>query len=286
MVVCSRTPRRRPPRPAPSQPDPIQPIQPNPNPTQPNLSLPYPTLPYPLHPALPFPALPFPVSCSRPRSLGFVFPAMAAAVALPVMVVIAVCDTRHSKSALEVVDLSSYDVCIELDVVRCAFLTPTSLLLSLRGGEVYALRLHLADNGSGGGVGGGGSGGGGGNAPDRVIGQSLRPIGRASPCSVLAVSAGRRDVEIGGGRAGGGGRGGSGGGARSSRGLVFMGSRVGDSLLVKYGVERAGTQPGARGERAVKREPKKEEEEEEEGEEEVVTAWIALSREKCGLIIF
>ena len=164
------------------------------------------------------------------------------------------CSSRHSKSALEVVDLSSYDVCIELDVVRCAFLTPTSLLLSLRGGEVYALRLHLA--------GGGGGGGGGGCAPDRVVGQSLRPIGRASPCSVLAVSAGRKDVDIGGGGGGGWGDDGAEVSARSSTGLVFMGSRVGDSLLVKYGIESAGTRPGARGERAVKREPKKEQKEE------------------------
>ena len=134
-------------------------------------------------------------------------------------------------------DLSSYDVCVELDVVKCAFLTPTSMLLSLRTGEVYALRLHLTAAviapGRGAVAGGG--------APNRVVGQSMRPVGRASPCSVLAVSAaggrrGRNSDRVDGG-----------GGGGASTGLVFMGSRVGDSLLVKYAVASGGTQPGKRG---------------------------------------
>ncbi|CAN0087699.1 unnamed protein product, partial [Scytosiphon promiscuus] len=157
---------------------------------------------------------------------------------------------RRSHAEREVVDLSSYDVCIELDVVRSAFLTPTSMLLSLRTGEVYALRLHLAvaaaaATGVFTGV----------ATPNRVVGQSLRPVGRASPCSVLAVSA------SGEGRRGGG----DGGEAaeRASTGLVFMGSRVGDSLLVKYAVASAGAQPGRRGKDAAgalvaKKEPKTE----------------------------
>lgn len=165
--------------------------------------------------------------------------------------------TRRSHSEREVVDLSSYDVCVELDVVKCAFLTPTSMLLSLRTGEVYALRLHLPATG---GRSGGARAGGG--APNRVVGQSMRPVGRASPCSVLAVSAG-------GERDGGSDRGRGGG---DSTGLVFMGSRVGDSLLVKYAVVSAGTRPGKRGKGGVgasgpKRELKEEVDKEVEKEE-------------------
>lgn len=152
---------------------------------------------------------------------------------------------RRSHSEREVVDLSSYDVCIELDVVRCAFLTPTSMLLSLRTGEVYALRLHLAAAGRQGTAGSGATVA----TPNRVVGQSMRPVGRASPCSVLAVSAaggdGRRNVD---GEVS----------ERPSTGLVFMGSRVGDSLLVKYAVASAGAQPGRRG-ALVAKEPKAEE---------------------------
>eukprot|EP00903_Cladosiphon_okamuranus_P018754 g17257.t1 len=149
---------------------------------------------------------------------------------------------RRSHSEREVVDLSSYDVCVELDVVKCVFLTPTSMFLSLRTGEVYALRLHLAAAI----VAPGTRAGGGGGAPNRVVGQSMRPVGRASPCSVLAVSA-----AAGFGRGGDSDRvGGNGGGDGASTGLVFMGSRVGDSLLVKYAVASAGTQPGKRGKEA------------------------------------
>eukprot|EP00752_Nemacystus_decipiens_P015088 g13442.t1 len=150
---------------------------------------------------------------------------------------------RRSHSEREVVDLSSYDVCVELDVVKCAFLTPTVMLISLRTGEVYALRLHLSVSGAAGSsIGSGARVAGGGGAPNRVVGQSMRPVGRASPCSVLAVSS-----------SGGGGGGdsdsmGGGGGGGASTGLVFLGSRVGDSLLVKYAVASAGgTQSGRRG---------------------------------------
>ncbi|CAM9706988.1 unnamed protein product, partial [Ectocarpus sp. 8 AP-2014] len=161
---------------------------------------------------------------------------------------------RRSHPEREVVDLSSYDVCIELDVVRCAFLTPTSMLLSLRTGEVYALRLHLTTVTAAAAAGwsrppGGAAFG----TPNRVVGQSMRPVGRASPCSVLAVAA----------SGGSGGDGGSG----ASKGLVFMGSRVGDSLLVDYSVASAGTRPGGKGAAVPKREPKAEEEEEEEEED-------------------
>lgn len=166
-------------------------------------------------------------------------------------------------------DLSSYDVCVELDVVKCAFLAPTAMLLSLRTGEVYALRLHLSAAGAPSSSNSGGARFAGGGAPNRVVGQSMRPVGRASPCSVLAVSAtvcGRsRDSDRIGSN---GGRGGGAGGDGASTGLVFMGSRVGDSLLVKYAVASAGTQPGKRGKgaggpaglkRELKVEPEKEE---------------------------
>ncbi|CAN0299002.1 unnamed protein product, partial [Ectocarpus sp. 12 AP-2014] len=160
---------------------------------------------------------------------------------------------RRSHPEREVIDLSSYDVCIELDVVRCAFLTPTSMLLSLRTGEVYALRLHLT-TGTAAPAAAAGSrlpGGAAFGTPNRVVGQSMRPIGRASPCSVLAVAAS-----------------GGGGVSGASKGLVFMGSRVGDSLLVEYSVASAGTRPGGKGAAAVpKREPKAEEEEGEEEED-------------------
>lgn len=157
---------------------------------------------------------------------------------------------RRSHPEREVVDLSSYDVCIELDVVRCAFLTPTSMLLSLRTGEVYALRLHLTTGTAATAPGGSRQPGGAAfGTPNRVLGQSMRPVGRASPCSVLAVAASS-------------GRGGDGGaGSGASKGLLFMGSRVGDSLLVDYSVESAGTRPGGKkGVTAPKREPKAEEE--------------------------
>ncbi|CAN0468994.1 unnamed protein product, partial [Ectocarpus sp. 12 AP-2014] len=159
---------------------------------------------------------------------------------------------RRSHPEREVVDLSSYDVCIELDVVRCAFLTPTSMLLSLRTGEVYALRLHLTTSTTAPAAAGGSRlpGGAAFGTPNRVVGQSMRPVGRASPCSVLAVAAS--------------GGSGGGGGSGASKGLVFMGSRVGDSLLVDYSVASAGTRPGGKGAAVPKREPKAEEEEEED----------------------
>lgn len=169
--------------------------------------------------------------------------------------------SRHSHSAIEVVDLSSYDLCVELDMARCAFLTPTSLLITLRGGEVYALRLHLASAA----VGGSGRGRLSLNAPNRVVGQSMRPIGRASPCSVLAVSAICRTDRKAASSGDGGGMGKEselGGKAEgTSTGVVFMGSRVGDSLLVKYAVASAVAEQGSRytgGTAAAKREPKEE----------------------------
>ncbi|CAN0533628.1 unnamed protein product, partial [Ectocarpus sp. 12 AP-2014] len=82
---------------------------------------------------------------------------------------------RRSHPEREVIDLSSYDVCIELDVVRCAFLTPTSMLLSLRTGEVYALRLHLT-TGTAAPAAAAGSrlpGGAAFGTPNRVVGQSM-----------------------------------------------------------------------------------------------------------------
>lgn len=153
--------------------------------------------------------------------------------------------SRHSHAAVEVIDLSSYDVCIELDMARCAFLTPTSLLLTLRNGEVYALRLHLPAAGWRQGRGTGSV------APNRVVGQSMRPVGLASPCSVLAVSPGGTN------RLGGDGDGVERMPGAARTGLVFMGSRVGDSLLVNYAVAGTDMQPGNGGERVTtKRESK------------------------------
>lgn len=167
---------------------------------------------------------------------------------------------RNSRSSLEVVDLSSYDVCVELDLVRCAFVTPTSMIFSLRGGEVYALRLHVSP-----GVGCSVLG-----ASGRVIGQSMRPVGRATPCSVLAVSAAGEDYPD------------SDAKDRSregitgpSSGLLFMGSRVGDSLLVDYEVAVWDARTGGRGGRSTPTQAKHEPEVKEEGVHGVSTSAAA-----------